>query len=482
MAPLHDAAREGDVESIQLILDASSNPDALIDQPEARLGWTALHCAVTRGRVEAVQLLVKRGAWVDKANLNQLTPLMSAVQQHRRYEIIHALVVDGGANVLQRNHNNTPLLEIAEKSNCDDRVMSLLREHAAQQQAEVDAKKEEAKRKRAEAAAKRKAEREANGGVAPKKKKGRKGAKKKNPPPKPKQEPKESAADDSKNDDAATKEGEEKDDETGPNGQAEPNEQQSNDKDEAAGNKDTKTSEEKTKEKTQEESTNKAPFPFLQDDNQEVIGAVKLMVVQNGTTVVREESVDLYAESGGSDGNEQDEDSVGQKVIEAATKLTKQMEAWNPDQPAFAFFIPPPELEAGQETLQAAMESNASLQEKPQAGALLAHGLLQVKDAGNKMEVRIKNIVHARKTAWTNRYYYNFGRVDSKRLAKIKAATNALKAQTVKDTICEVKFYTEDRAWYWPTVLLVGECKKVPGALFGIKFDCIEQEHHHHGN
>ena len=476
MAPLHDAAREGDVESIQLILDASSNPDALMDQPEARLGWTALHCAVIRGRVEAVQLLVERGAWVDKANLNQLTPLMSAVQQHRRYEIIHALVVDGGANVLQRNHNNTPLLEIAEKAKCDDRVMSLLREHAARQQAEVDAKKEEAKRKRAEAAAKRKAEREANGGVAPKKKKGRKGAtaKKKNPPPKPKEEieePKESAAEDSKNDDAATKEGEEKDDETGPNGQAEPNEQQS------------KTTEEKTNEKTQEQSTNKAPFPFLQADNQEVIGAVKLMVVQNGTTVVREESVDLYAESGSNDDNQQEEEvTVRKKVLEAATKLTKQMEAWNPDQPAFAFFIPPPEVEAGQETLQAAMESNASFQEKPHAGALLAHGLLQVKDDGNQMEVRIKNIAHARKTAWTNRYYYNFGRVDSKRLAKIKAATNALKAQTVKDTICEVKFYTEDRAWYWPTVLLVGECKKVPGALFGIKFDCIEQEHHHHGN
>ena len=47
------------------------------------------------------------------------------------------------------------------------------------------------------------------------------------------------------------------------------------------------------------------------------------------------------------------------KVIEAVKKLTKQLESWSPDQPAFAFYIPPDEAQAGREAMEQAVERSA---------------------------------------------------------------------------------------------------------------------------
>mmetsp|Transcript_15684 Transcript_15684/g.23760 ORF Transcript_15684/g.23760 Transcript_15684/m.23760 type:complete len:477 (-) Transcript_15684:63-1493(-) len=475
MAPIHDAARSGDLEAVKRIIE--SQPNA-VDKPDSRLGWTPIHVAVIRNRVDVVKYLVEQGAWVDKANLNQLTPLLSAVQQHRNYEIVHSLVVDGEANVLQRDHNATPLLEIAERYQCDEAIMNLLRTHAEKAEAEIAAKKEEQKRKRAEAAAKRKAEREANGGKAPKKKKKGK-AKKKTPSAAKKSDENEgenaepAAALPPEGDKGESNEkGDEK--ENSEDNHAEPK----NDSEE--GKKADKIVNDNPSDGGDGYVENEVleddePVPFLEEDNREVIGALKLMLVK-GAFVVREQSVDHYLNTEDSEIENED------KVIEAAKKLTKQLVSWTPDQPAFAFYIPPDEAQAGRDAMEQAVADGATyMEEKATTGSVLAHGLLGVKDDGYKMEVKIKEVTQSRKTAWANRYYYSSGRIQSKILSKVKAATNALKAQTEKSSISEVKFYTEDRAWYWPSVLLVGDCKKVPGALFGIKFDCIDQEHLHHG-
>lgn len=466
MAPIHDAARAGDVDSLRMILD--SHP-GVIDNPDSRLGWTAIHTAVIRGRTDVVKLLVQRGADVDKGNYNFLTPLFSAVSNHRKYEIIHALVVDGGANVLKLSNNAETILQVAEKQECEKSVLKLLQTHVEKAEAERAAKNAAEKKKRAEAAAKRKAEREANGGVAAKRKK--KAKAKKSPTKKPRSPPEEGATGETgeRNESNPTSsEGQEEskanDEEASPtsgNDVAAPQEEGAGDSNE--GDPDGVENKEETND----------PVSFLQADNREVIGAVELMLVK-GTIVVRQASVEEYSQ----EVLPNDEEGQHSKVVEAAAKLTKQLSAWNPDQPAFGFFVPPDEVQAGRDELE---QAQAHVHDKPSTGAVMAHGLLGVKDDGNRMEVRIKPVAHTRNTAWTNRYYYQSGRVQSKTLSKIKAATNILKAQTTKGTIAEVKFYTEDRAWYWPTVLLVGESKKVPGGLFGIKFDCIDQEHLHHG-
>ena len=58
---LHYAAREGDLSAIQKCLD--SHPERI--ESRSRLGMTPLHSAVWHGRIEAVRLLIARGANIN---------------------------------------------------------------------------------------------------------------------------------------------------------------------------------------------------------------------------------------------------------------------------------------------------------------------------------------------------------------------------------------------------------------------------------
>jgi ankyrin repeat protein len=86
--PLHDAAREGDVEAIARALETQGVDDI------NRIEQTALHIAAMLGHVAAVKLLLERGANVNAFASPGITPLCEA----RKSDVVRVLL-DAGAVV-----------------------------------------------------------------------------------------------------------------------------------------------------------------------------------------------------------------------------------------------------------------------------------------------------------------------------------------------------------------------------------------------
>lgn len=72
--PLHVAAVWGDLDAINLLVDAGADINAIGDR-----GYTPLHEAVEQGNVQAVKLLLKRGARADIQNEMAMTPMSIAM-------------------------------------------------------------------------------------------------------------------------------------------------------------------------------------------------------------------------------------------------------------------------------------------------------------------------------------------------------------------------------------------------------------------
>jgi len=70
--PLHDAAKENDVQTIAALLNAGAD---INEQDED--GWTPLHCAVSWECTDAIDLLIKCGANVNTKDKYNDTPLHS---------------------------------------------------------------------------------------------------------------------------------------------------------------------------------------------------------------------------------------------------------------------------------------------------------------------------------------------------------------------------------------------------------------------
>jgi ankyrin repeat protein len=77
--PLENAARNNNTEMIDLLL--ASGVD--INEKNERWGDTALHVASHEGRIDAVKLLVKRGAKVDARSNHNRTPLDYAASKRQ---------------------------------------------------------------------------------------------------------------------------------------------------------------------------------------------------------------------------------------------------------------------------------------------------------------------------------------------------------------------------------------------------------------
>ena len=97
-APLHVAAFWGQVQVVQMVLDAGDSVDLEVMGGQVRvwrddgrplvvqwdvIGATALHLAAVQGRLDVVRLLLDRGARVDALDTNGRTPLMWAAAAGR---------------------------------------------------------------------------------------------------------------------------------------------------------------------------------------------------------------------------------------------------------------------------------------------------------------------------------------------------------------------------------------------------------------
>ena len=92
MAPIHNAARNGNLNRVKALL----NQGVPVNSRNAH-GWTPLHKAVLSGNLSVVQELLKRGAHVNPRTRNGTTPLYLATLWNRSPHIIHALL-KAGAN------------------------------------------------------------------------------------------------------------------------------------------------------------------------------------------------------------------------------------------------------------------------------------------------------------------------------------------------------------------------------------------------
>ncbi len=113
-APIHDAAKKGDVAAITAALEAGAN----INESD---GWaTPLWYAARRGQEEAAKLLIARGADVNLATKSSGPPLHGAIE--RKNPILVKMLLASGANP---NATNSALY-MAVKSGCFECVTALV--------------------------------------------------------------------------------------------------------------------------------------------------------------------------------------------------------------------------------------------------------------------------------------------------------------------------------------------------------------------
>lgn len=137
--PLHDAAKDGDVERVKQLLDqgldvaepdSAGEPALLIASLAGRAnvvallleqgsdiqirnkhGVTALHAAAYGGNVEVVELLVSKGAAVnDTENFYRMSPLHAAAEEGHA-EVVAFLLANKASVEAQERNGYTPLTQ-----------------------------------------------------------------------------------------------------------------------------------------------------------------------------------------------------------------------------------------------------------------------------------------------------------------------------------------------------------------------------------
>lgn len=115
-APIHDAAKIGDVTTITAALDTGADINATDGTA------TPLYYAIRSGHTEAAKLLIERGADVN-AETNIGSPLLAAVTK-RKIEMID-LLLEKGANPNSVSRGST-VLHVAAKISCLDCLKALV--------------------------------------------------------------------------------------------------------------------------------------------------------------------------------------------------------------------------------------------------------------------------------------------------------------------------------------------------------------------
>jgi cytochrome c len=115
-APIHDAAKNGDVAAIAAALDAGADINASDGMA------TPLYLAIRSGHSEAAKLLIERGADVN-AETNIGSALLAAVTK-RKIELVN-LLLEKGANPNSVSRGST-VLHVAAKLSCLDCLKALV--------------------------------------------------------------------------------------------------------------------------------------------------------------------------------------------------------------------------------------------------------------------------------------------------------------------------------------------------------------------
>ena len=88
--PLHDCAKEGDIEKVNILISEGANINSIDEN-----GLTPLHCAADQGHKGIVELLILKGANVNVVNRYGYTPLGLAAEAGHE-DVMELLIKHGG--------------------------------------------------------------------------------------------------------------------------------------------------------------------------------------------------------------------------------------------------------------------------------------------------------------------------------------------------------------------------------------------------
>jgi hypothetical protein len=101
------AALKGELALCQLLIKKGAD----VNKP----GWAPLHYAATNGHLEVMNLLLEENAYIDAASPNGTTPLMMAA--HYGTESAVKLLLEAGADPLLKNTQGLSALDFANRGN-----------------------------------------------------------------------------------------------------------------------------------------------------------------------------------------------------------------------------------------------------------------------------------------------------------------------------------------------------------------------------
>ena len=119
--PLHQAAADGDIEQVKLLLSRGTDVNE-----KDQYGRTALHCASWKGHADVAELLINQGARINVTTaMMASSPLHFAVMRGDR-QIVELLLSKGG-NINAKNRNgSTPLFEAMKSTAADSKEVAEL--------------------------------------------------------------------------------------------------------------------------------------------------------------------------------------------------------------------------------------------------------------------------------------------------------------------------------------------------------------------
>ncbi len=121
---LHDAARDGDIDQVQLLLSKGANVNE-----KNRMGWTPLHTAIQNRRQALIEPLIAKGADINATNNRGQTPLMAAIYIGQK-DAVELLIAKGAdVNVMAGGDN---ALSLAKKRR-NTEIVDLLVKHGAKE-------------------------------------------------------------------------------------------------------------------------------------------------------------------------------------------------------------------------------------------------------------------------------------------------------------------------------------------------------------